>query len=273
MGAVAAARSTESSFTDYVTASHVPQLYVLDGVINPSIGLDSGLQPRAATHLVAPALRAACGKHGRAQHGPAHCSNHPEPNTSSISAEASVGGLGLHRGPRRHRLGSAARPHDAGRVRHRRRVGQGARLPPGPVGPRGLGEQHAGVVWQYSVERRDPAPSTGEGEARRHRRRPGDDALPGPGLGRPGHDHAVHAGADEQAARVLQQRHVERAYAARRHPPSRRRRAGSHDACSLRACLSSTSSRNRSSRPRMRPCARRPSRSRSSVGSPGWPRS
>ena len=41
MGAVAAARSTESSFSDYVASSHVPQLYVLDGVINPAIGLDS----------------------------------------------------------------------------------------------------------------------------------------------------------------------------------------------------------------------------------------
>jgi hypothetical protein len=37
MGAVAAARSTKSSFSDYGASSHVPDLFVLDGVINPAI--------------------------------------------------------------------------------------------------------------------------------------------------------------------------------------------------------------------------------------------
>ena len=46
MGAVAAARSTESSFSDYVASTHVPQLFVFDGVINPAIGLELGLQRR-----------------------------------------------------------------------------------------------------------------------------------------------------------------------------------------------------------------------------------
>ncbi len=45
MGAVAAARSTESSFSDYVASSHVPNLFVLDGVINPAIGLNSAYNP------------------------------------------------------------------------------------------------------------------------------------------------------------------------------------------------------------------------------------
>ncbi len=45
MGAVAAARSTQSSPSDYTASAHVPPLYVFDGVINPSIGLDSAYNP------------------------------------------------------------------------------------------------------------------------------------------------------------------------------------------------------------------------------------
>ncbi len=45
LGAIEAARSTESSFADLVTSSHVPQLFVFDGVINPGIGLDSAYNP------------------------------------------------------------------------------------------------------------------------------------------------------------------------------------------------------------------------------------
>ena len=54
LGAIEAARSTESSYTDFVTASHVPQLFVFDGVINPGIGLDSAYNPsllRTLSHL------------------------------------------------------------------------------------------------------------------------------------------------------------------------------------------------------------------------------
>ncbi len=54
LGSIEAARSTESSYTDFVTASHVPQLFVLDGVINPGIGLDSAYNPsllRTLSHL------------------------------------------------------------------------------------------------------------------------------------------------------------------------------------------------------------------------------
>ena len=54
MGAIAAARSTESSFSDFAASSHVPDLFVLDGVINPAIGLDSAYNPallRTLSHL------------------------------------------------------------------------------------------------------------------------------------------------------------------------------------------------------------------------------
>jgi hypothetical protein len=99
MAAVAAARNTESSFTDYVAASHVSQLFVLDGVINPSIGLDSAYNP---------ALLRTLARLPHVQHvastvelnmGPLSPGNHPEENTSSISAEASVGGLDFTEDP------------------------------------------------------------------------------------------------------------------------------------------------------------------------------
>jgi hypothetical protein len=54
LGAIEAARSTESSFSDFVASSHVGQLFVLDGVINPGIGLDSAYNPallRTLSHL------------------------------------------------------------------------------------------------------------------------------------------------------------------------------------------------------------------------------
>ena len=54
LGAIEAARSTESSFADFVASSHVPQLFVFDGVINPGIGLNSAYNPsllRTLSHL------------------------------------------------------------------------------------------------------------------------------------------------------------------------------------------------------------------------------
>ncbi len=57
MGAIAAARSTESSFSDYVAASHIPNLFVLDGVINPAIGLDSAYNPDLLRTTVPSAAR------------------------------------------------------------------------------------------------------------------------------------------------------------------------------------------------------------------------
>ena len=54
LGAIEAARSTESSFADFVASSHVPELFVFDGVINPGIGLNSAYNPtllRTLSHL------------------------------------------------------------------------------------------------------------------------------------------------------------------------------------------------------------------------------
>src|ERR1700733_9388686 len=54
LGAIETARSTGSSFADFVASSHVPQLFVFDGVINPGIGLNSAYNPallRTLSHL------------------------------------------------------------------------------------------------------------------------------------------------------------------------------------------------------------------------------
>ncbi len=145
MGAIAAARSTESSFTDYVAASHVPQLAVLDGVINPGLGLNSAYNPallRKLSHLPHVAKVAS---EVELNMGPITSTNHPA-LTPTISSEASVGGLGLHRGPSHHALGPAARSPQGRRVRDGCRLRQGARLPPGPGGPHGLRHQHPALV-------------------------------------------------------------------------------------------------------------------------------
>ena len=55
LGAIEAARSTESSFADFVASSHVPQLFVFDGVINPGIGLNSAYNPALLRTLCPPA--------------------------------------------------------------------------------------------------------------------------------------------------------------------------------------------------------------------------
>ncbi len=113
MGAVAAARSTESSFSDYVAASHVPQLFVLDGVINPAIGLDSAYNPmllRQLSHLphvqrVASTLEL--------NMGPLTPKGRPLPASNGIPADASVNGLYFTEDPVAITEGRMADPHKA----------------------------------------------------------------------------------------------------------------------------------------------------------------
>jgi hypothetical protein len=45
MGAIEAARTTASSFTDFAANTHTPDLSVLDGVYNPQLGLNSAYNP------------------------------------------------------------------------------------------------------------------------------------------------------------------------------------------------------------------------------------
>jgi ABC-type antimicrobial peptide transport system permease subunit len=93
MGAVAAARSTESSFSDFVASTHIPQLFVFDGVINPGIGLDSAYNP-ALLHQLS---RLPHVEHVEStvelNMGPMTPNGHPITAASGTPAEATVGGL------------------------------------------------------------------------------------------------------------------------------------------------------------------------------------
>ena len=113
MGAVAAARSTESSFSDLVASSHVPNLFVLDGVINPAIGLDSAYNPallRKLSHLphverVADTVQL--------NMGPLTPKGRPLPASGSIPGDASVNGLYFTEDPVAITQGRIADPHKA----------------------------------------------------------------------------------------------------------------------------------------------------------------
>ena len=53
MGAIEAARTTESSPLDFAASTHTPEIFVLDGFYNPAAGLD-GYNPkllRTIAHL------------------------------------------------------------------------------------------------------------------------------------------------------------------------------------------------------------------------------
>ena len=100
LGAVEAARSTESSFADFVASSHVPQLFAFDGVINPGIGLDSAYNPgllRTLSHL--PHVERVEST-VELNMGPLTHAGKPLPESaSSPPAEASVGGLDFNEDP------------------------------------------------------------------------------------------------------------------------------------------------------------------------------
>jgi FtsX-like permease family/MacB-like periplasmic core domain len=113
MGSVAAARSTESSFSDLVASLHVPQLFVFDGVINPGIGLNSAYNPsllRTLSHLPHVARVASTVELNL---GPLTSKGRPLPSTQSIDAEASVNGLDYTEDPVGIAEGSMADPRKA----------------------------------------------------------------------------------------------------------------------------------------------------------------
>ena len=97
MGSIEAARSTESSFADLVAGSHVPQLSVFDGVINPGIGLDSAYNPdllRTLSHL--PYVERV---ESTVELNMGPLSAQGKPLAISPTAEASVGGLDFNEDP------------------------------------------------------------------------------------------------------------------------------------------------------------------------------
>jgi hypothetical protein len=113
LGAVEAARSTESSFTDFVASSHVPQLFVFDGVINPYIGLDSAYNPkllRTLSHL--PDVERVEST-VELNMGPLNARGEPLPNAATTpTAEASVGGLDFNEDPITVTEGRMVDPHN-----------------------------------------------------------------------------------------------------------------------------------------------------------------
>ena len=224
MGAIAAARSTESSFADS-SPPHTSR--------SSSSSTACSTRPRARTRLQPDAAADACricptsrrSRAKSAQHGSGHVGE--QPGTPLLH----LGGgqrrrAGLQRGPVLV-VGPDGQSAQGRRVRHglasaRRSGTTWARSSDGrrPPTPRFVG-QH---LRQF---RRSRPSERVEHQAGRHRWRAGDHAVPGPGLGHAQIDHAVHAGVHQQAPRVLQQRHAQRAHARVRQPVTSRSRAGS----------------------------------------------
>jgi hypothetical protein len=99
LGAFEVARSTESSFTDFAASSHVPQLFVFDGVINPSIGLDSAYNPRLLRTLAHLPGVERVESTVELNMGPLSPGGKPLPANVSPVAEASVAGLDFNEDP------------------------------------------------------------------------------------------------------------------------------------------------------------------------------
>jgi hypothetical protein len=114
MGAVAGARSTESSFSDYVAVSHVPNLFVLDGFINPSIGLNSAYNPGLLRKLAELPHVERVASTVELNAGPLTPNGEVLPGTASLPAEASVGGLDVTEDPLAITQGRMADPGRAG---------------------------------------------------------------------------------------------------------------------------------------------------------------
>ena len=241
LGAIEAARSTDSSFADFVASSHVPQLFVFDGVINPGIGLDSAYNPallRTLSHL--PHVERVEST-VELNLGPLTAAGKPLPEPAIVpAAEASVGGLDFNEDPVAITEGRMVDPRKADEVVVDAASAKALGYHLGEEIPVGWVTNAQIPVGQLQPEPADPGSSTGAGEARRDRRRAGDHAVPGPGRRQRPVDHAVHARPDEQAPRLLQQRHGQRADAAGRRPPPLGRGGGGEGARSPRGSRSST---------------------------------
>ena len=212
LGAIEAAWSTESSFADLVASSRVPQLFVFDGVINPGIGLDSAYNPRLLRKLSRAARRGTGREHGRAQPGSADPPGEAIARASYFPGRrGECRGTRLQRGSHQNRRRADGRSSRGGRGRARCGQRQDAGLPRWRGDPGGMGDKCPDDVRQLRPEPTGPGSSAGDGKARRDRRRTGDDPFPGPGQRQRPVAHALHARPDQQAPRLLQQRHGQRA--------------------------------------------------------------
>ena len=117
LGAIEAARSTESSFADLVASSRVPQLFVFDGVINPGIGLDSAYNPRLLRTLSRLPDVKRVESTVELNLGPLTAQGKPLPEqATSPTADASVGGLDFNEDPTKIVDGRMVNPHAADEV-------------------------------------------------------------------------------------------------------------------------------------------------------------
>jgi ABC-type antimicrobial peptide transport system permease subunit len=96
MGAIEAARTTESSPLDFAASTHTPDLFVLDGFYNPAIGLNSGYNPkllRTIAHL--PHVEKVESEVG-INAGPVEKNGEPLPASDGTGPDGSVDGLGFN---------------------------------------------------------------------------------------------------------------------------------------------------------------------------------
>jgi ABC-type antimicrobial peptide transport system permease subunit len=94
MGAIEAARTTESSPLDFATSTHSPELFVLDGFYNPAAGLN-GYDPkllRTIAHL--PHVEKVESEVG-INAGPLEKNGEPLPASEGVGADGSLNGLGF----------------------------------------------------------------------------------------------------------------------------------------------------------------------------------
>ncbi len=93
MGAFVVGPSTESSYSDLVASSHVPDLFVLDGVINPAVRLNSAYNTTLLPKLSHLPHVDGSPSTVELNLGPLTPKGTPLPPSLSIAADASVNGL------------------------------------------------------------------------------------------------------------------------------------------------------------------------------------
>ena len=110
MGAIEAARTTESSPLDFAASTHTPELFVLDGFYNPAAGLD-GYNPkllRTIAHLPHVAkVESEVGINA----GPVEKNGEPLPASEGVGSNGSVDGLGFNEDRIVVTQGRLANPH------------------------------------------------------------------------------------------------------------------------------------------------------------------
>ena len=132
MGAIEAARTTESSPLDFATSTHTPEIFVLDGFYNPAAGLN-GYNPkllRTIAHL--PHVEKVESEVG-INAGPVGKNDEPLAASEGIGAIGSVDGLYFNEDRVVVTQGRMANPRQARRVRAWTR---GRRVPSGTTSAR-----------------------------------------------------------------------------------------------------------------------------------------